>query len=128
MCLLYSMSWGDFHFVGIGNIVDHHCLNFLCFVGIGNIVDHHCLNFLFMIYLMRDPYRYNLIWPAKLLAMELCTGNLDTWDGSVGSELTVVLCRYVTSSQRLKPPDHRGPILNHPTTEAPYFERYTFKT
>jgi len=42
-------------FVGIGEIVDHHPLNFFrrgcCFfgfVGIGEIVDHHSLNFLFI--------------------------------------------------------------------------------
>jgi hypothetical protein len=36
-------------FLGIGGIVDHHCLEVIvCFVGIGGIVDHHCLNFLFI--------------------------------------------------------------------------------
>ena len=33
------------YFVDIGEIVDHRCLNFLCFVDIGEIVDHRCLNF-----------------------------------------------------------------------------------
>jgi hypothetical protein len=40
LCLLTDDS-----FVGIGGIVDHHCLEVIvCFVGIGGIVDHHYLN------------------------------------------------------------------------------------
>jgi hypothetical protein len=32
------------HFVDIGGIVDHHCLEVIVhFVDIGGIVDHHCL-------------------------------------------------------------------------------------
>jgi hypothetical protein len=47
------------HFVDIGGIVDHHCLEGIVhFVDIGGIVDHHCLNFLYMTIYHYDVYSY----------------------------------------------------------------------
>ena len=35
-------------FVGVGEIVNHHCLEVIVrFVDIGGLVDHHCLNSFF---------------------------------------------------------------------------------
>ena len=50
---------GIVHFVDIGGIVDHHCLEGIVhFVEIGGIVDHHCLNFLYMTIYHYDVYSY----------------------------------------------------------------------
>ena len=46
------------HFVDIGGIVDHQCLEVIVhFVDIGGIVDHQCLNFLFI---MSKNYMFSL--------------------------------------------------------------------
>ena len=60
-CLcLYCVKWFevDVHFIDIGWIVDHHCLNFLF---IGWIVDHHCLNLLFIGWIV-DHHFLNLLF------------------------------------------------------------------